>query len=368
MVRAGEVLGLSHSRTYALAQAHALLVTRNMATFSLDLDKRAHRDAARLAIQSAVAAAAMFALMKALDMPERFVGVLSAVMVVQPSAGAAISEAKDRFFATIIGAVIGVVCLTLLPAGYGTAAALALSMLVMNAIAGFRTEWRHGVVAAVALALGSEQDALQTALDRSLAIGVGVVLGALVAFVVWPDKAEDRTRRSLKEAWHALSDYLEQTVAKVTGEQTEDKGPIRHYRKPLTAAMRAVEDVSFADTGALKRQLTATRSVASMTQFLDRIGNEAEPARDGALRESVHRATEAASKVLRALAQDEVPPEAAFETLTEALQAAREAQSDIPDSERRDLTGSARGALAFTLGELDEALRELRDAVSQTKG
>ena len=334
-----------------------------MASFSLDLNKRTHRDAARLAIQSAVAAAAMFALMKALDMPERFVGVLSAVMVVQPSAGAAISEAKDRFLATIMGAVIGVGCLILLPSGYGTAAALALSMLVMNAVAGFRSEWRYGVVAAVALALGSEQDAFQTALDRSLAIGVGVVLGALVAFIVWPEKAEDRTRRSLKEAWRALADYLEQTVRKVTGEQAKDEHPVRPYRQPLTAAMRAVEDVSFADTGALERQLTATRSVASLTQFLDRIGDEAGPAKDGALRESVHRATEAASDVLRALAQDEPPPEAAFDTLTEALRAAREAQSDISDADRRDLTGSARGALAFTLGELKDALLELREAV-----
>ena len=338
-----------------------------MTSFSLDLSKRTHRDALRLAIQSAVAAAAMFALMKALDMPERFVGVLSAVMVVQPSAGAAISEAKDRFFATVVGAVIGVVCLALLPDGYGTAAALALSMLVMNAIAGFRTEWRYGVVAAVALALGSEQDAMQTALDRSLAIGLGVVVGALVAFIVWPDMAEERTRRSLKEAWGALADYLEQTVAKVTGEQADDQRRTRPYRKPLTEAMRAVEDVSFADTDPLERQLSATRSVASVTQFLNRIGDEAKPAKDGTLRESVHKATHAAKDVLHALAKDETPPDDAFDTLADALQKARETQSDIADADRRDLTGSARGALAFTLGELNDALRELRDAAGEEK-
>ena len=65
----------------------------------------------------------------------------------------------------------------LLPTGYGTAAAIALSILV-NAVAALRPAWRYGVVAALALALGSESNMLQTAMDRSLSIADLRVSGA----------------------------------------------------------------------------------------------------------------------------------------------------------------------------------------------
>jgi uncharacterized membrane protein YgaE (UPF0421/DUF939 family) len=98
------------------------------------------RDTARLAIQSACAATVTFLAMQWAGLPEKFVGVLSSVLVVQPSAGNTIGAAWDRILATLIGCIIGIVCLTLLPGGYGTAVALAVAMLAMNAVAGFRPE------------------------------------------------------------------------------------------------------------------------------------------------------------------------------------------------------------------------------------
>ena len=145
-----------------------------------ETSQREMKDAARLAMQSAVAAAATYLAMQVIGMPEKFVGILSAVLVIQPSVGNTMGEAWDRVAATLIGSAIGAACLLLLSGAYATAGALALSMLVINAVAGFRPEWRYGAVAAVALSLGAESDLWQTTQDRALAIGLGALIGIVV--------------------------------------------------------------------------------------------------------------------------------------------------------------------------------------------
>lgn len=336
-----------------------------MASFPIDLTNRTHRDAARLAIQSAAAAALMFSLMKAFGMPERFVGVLSAVMVVQPTAGAAISEAKDRFLATIAGAIIGVACLALLPSGYGTAAALALSMLVMNAIAGFREEWRYGVVAAVALALGSDSDIWQTALDRSVAIGAGVVVGALVTLIIWPDKAEDRARRSLREAWQALADYLQNATKRTMGSDQSGNETAKAYRGHMKRARGAVDNVSMADTKHLQSGVDATQNAWSAARFLERIGEEVNAAGDGDLRDCTEKLSNTACGVLHALANGDRPDRSDLSDMNETMERAREHSVGGPGDS--GLSQAARGALVFTLGELAEAVRELAHAADPDK-
>ncbi|MEM8756940.1 MAG: FUSC family protein, partial [Planctomycetota bacterium] len=162
------------------------------------------KDAARLSVQTAVSAAAMYTLMRALGLPEIFVGVLSAVLIVQPSLGSTLGSGMRRVLATVVGCAIGVVTVLAIPYGYGTAGALAISMLVMNAVASFRPDWKYGVVAAVAISMSANENALQAAGFRALSIGIGVAVGILTSVVVWPEMASTRCERKLTETLHRL--------------------------------------------------------------------------------------------------------------------------------------------------------------------
>lgn len=329
-----------------------------MSVLRIDLSSRQARDATRLAIQSAIAAAAMFSVMQALGLPEKFVGIISAVLVVQPSTGGTMGEAWDRMLATIVGSVIGVVCLALLPGGYGTAGALAISMLVMNAVAGFREEWRYGVVAAVALALGSENEAMQTALDRSIAIGLGVVIGGVTALIVWPDSASRRAKRHLQEALSACADYLELAIDRVTGESGDAKAIARRYRSNLASARDAADAVRFGDADHLHERIDATDRLWSAARWLYSVGEEDAPAKEGQLGEIAKRIRQEAGKAARSLAQNEAPSEECIADIERALEDGRER---IGGEDTGNFRRTSRAALVFTLGEAADALRDHRD-------
>lgn len=185
--------------------------------------KKVTRDALRLGLQSAVAAAAFFIVHRSLGWSEAFVGVLSAVLIVQPSVGSTINAGLNRFLATLLGSSIGVICLLILPQGYGTAAALAVCMFAVNTVAGFKPDWRYGVVAAVAISMGGEGDAAQIAIDRSIAIGLGVAIGLITSLTIWPDSAKKRTTRHLRTALGAIANRVDHVILQLT--KTDAKAP-----------------------------------------------------------------------------------------------------------------------------------------------
>jgi uncharacterized membrane protein YccC len=332
-----------------------------MALFGIDFSKAETRDAARLAIQSAFAAALTFIVMKSLGLPERFVGILSAVMVIQPTAGAVIGEATDRFLATLVGAIVGVICLILLPDGYGTAAALAVSMLVMNAIAGFKSEWRYGVVAAVALSLGAESDATQVALDRSISIGLGVVIGALVALVIWRDKAEDRARRNLKRAIEACAELLDAGIETAKGDKAASDDCRALYRRSITGARDAIDAIHFGKGEPLSKRRRAVEELWNASTFLVRIGEDSDPAK-GDLSDRVDAVREDATALARQLAKGEAADEDRLSRLKHSLEDARAAVSGNADGNRA-FAVTAEGALVFTLGEVIDSLETLNEAI-----
>jgi uncharacterized membrane protein YccC len=162
---------------------------------------------------------------------------LSAVLVVQPTVGHTLGASLDRIVATLVGSVLGLLCLLILPGGYGTAVALGLCMFGVNLLAGFFPQWRYGVVAAVALALGSSENILETAMDRALAIGIGAVLGTVVTLVVWPDRAIVRAKRHLRLALHAITDRLDAAVDSASGGAHDDASQARRrYHKHMENA------------------------------------------------------------------------------------------------------------------------------------
>ena len=327
----------------------------------IDISKGELRDATRLALQSALAAAIMFSLMKVTGMPERFIGVLSAVMVIQPTAGAAMSEAKDRFVSTVVGAVIGFACLTLMPDGYGTAAALALSMLAINFVAGFKTEWRYGTVAAVALALGSDSDVMQTAIDRSLAIGVGVVIGTLISLVVWRESSEKRTMRHLRRALKALADYVDDAIERVGDNDSGDKDARSEYDASISAAREASASIHMNDSAFYDDQIDNTDQVWGAARSIDRIGR-GDYSFGEELIDKIDSVKRNSCKVLSALGEDERPDSGTLDAIDRDVKEARVLALD--GEGQGNLHHAAKGALIFTLGQLADGLRDLTDGMT----
>lgn len=317
------------------------------------------RDAARLAIQSSVAAAAMYSLMKVLGMPEKFVGVLSAVLVVEPAVGTTLGKAWSRFVATLIGCAIGLLALVLMPDGYGTAAALAVTMLALHTIAGFKTEWRYGVVAAVALALGSESEMMQTAWDRSLAIGLGVAVGVVVSIVVWGERASTRAQRSIDRALESLASYIDETISSVQSETPEDLRTLRgQYQEHMASARQMAEAVNVADDKPLWDQIRSIDSLYGAILIMERVAGEEEDLsrNDSELHEQIEAVRKESCEVTRALSKGESIEGDRLRTIEKAIERIRDATPGLEQDGSRRLL---RNVLVFGVGELDESTRRL---------
>jgi len=191
----------------------------------------------RRAAQSAVAASASFVIMDALGLQELFLGVISAVLIITPSVGGTMGAAFTRLQATAVGSLISLTCLLVLPDAWNTAAALAVSMLVVGGVTGIRPEWSYGAVAAIGIALPGDMGLFETASARALAIAVGATTGVLVSLLVWPDRAESRFDRHFRTALRASATRLSDALVAATAERA-DAAPPEH----VSAYHRAVQE------------------------------------------------------------------------------------------------------------------------------
>jgi hypothetical protein len=177
--------------------------------------------------------------------------------------------------ATLVGSGIGFGISTLIPFNIGTAISLGIAMLVINFIAGFKKSWRYGVVAAVAIALGSENNLLDTTLDRLIAIGVGVVIGTLVTFIVWPDKAENRADRFLRLSLTSANKRFNVAMNNARHEEKEDgseHGDLFH--KNINYAQDMINAAEFADKSNIKERIKHTENLYNSIIIIHRVGEE----------------------------------------------------------------------------------------------
>lgn len=328
----------------------------------LSVSEKQARDMARLAAQSAVAACAVFVIMQTAGLPEKFVGVLSAVLIVQPSIGSTLGEAFDRFLAALVGSAIGIACLIILPDGYGTAAALAFSMLVINAIAAIKPQWRYGVVAAVALSLGAEENALRIALDRSFSIGVGVAVGIITTFLIWPDTAEKRADRYLKTALIAAADRMKIVVKSATADTMHNSEEARQrYHESIEDARKAVGAVRLANAENLKKRLSRTEQLYNSVLILNRVDEEADEAvtSNKAFRDDVEAIRNSGCKIAKGLAEGNAGFEGLLDEIDKNLSSSKRLLSNYEDDPDQDMRTAA---LVFGLSQIALSLRSLVEA------
>lgn len=242
-----------------------------------EITRDASRDALRQALQSALAAATIFLIMKAFNLPETFLAVLSAVLVVDRSIGNTMSNAKGRVLATVVGSAIGFVFVSFIPFGYGTVVSLMVTMFVMNAIASFKPSWRYGVVAAVAISLGAESDALQISLDRLIAIGIGISVGLLVTAIVWPEKASTRAKKHLRKALNNACDRFKISLHNIQSEDKDEADSIANdFYSNLGNTKEAAKTIKFGDQGHIKELIDATEKLYNSILILHRVEDSTE--------------------------------------------------------------------------------------------
>lgn len=326
------------------------------------------RDAARLAIQSAVAAAAMFLVMRSLGLPEVFVGVLSAVLIVQPSLGSTLGSGMQRIMATLVGCVVGVVTIVLVPYGYGTAVSLAASMLVMNAIAGFRSEWRYGVVAAVALALSAEQDVLQAAIDRSLSIALGAGVGVLASLLVWPEKASTRAERNERRAIEVLCEAIAMTTDKHVDSSTHSKWQ-GDYRGVLGDIDSLIKNVRLADDAHLERRRNALEDLAQAIAVFGRCAQSDRVSRD--VGEEGHEAGAIAKELGQELSGRVLAAHDAGEPIGDAIQEVADAFAEQVERWRTESACEdirSADAMCFALLEMQASVGRLAESYQDHEG
>lgn len=202
------------------------------------------RDSARLAVQSAAAAAATWFVMQRLELPHTSWAVISALFVVQPSLDGTFTAALGRIAGTVVGTVVGLATVILFGGHELTALRLVLAALGVNAVSHFRPNMSYGVVAASVIALEADPQVVGGAAERAVAIMLGAVLGAAAAVAVWPDSARARANRSLREALATCRDLLGESLQAALGQESQDRAAIRdRFLVQLREARQAAASV-----------------------------------------------------------------------------------------------------------------------------
>ena len=329
---------------------------------SLPKSKQKWQDALRLAIQSSVAAGIAFACLKWMDSSEIFVGILSAVLVIEASVGSTIGAASSRVLATIVGSAIGFGLIAVLPYGYGTAIGLIVSMFVINGIAGIKPDWRYGVVAAVAIALQSEEDPMNTALNRLLSIGLCAGIGIVVSLVVWPDTAKHRAEKFITEALKACAKRLK-VIFKNTREENEESiekhsGEFHTYISKASDAASAIKKGDAEDK--MQRRVKATESLYNSILILKRVAEESSgDVTDGD--SNIEKDSEAIAELARELIckfaePEENPDQGSIDKFTEKVKELKEESRFNEESKEQTILTAT---FLFAMDELEDSFKEL---------
>ena len=327
--------------------------------------KPAHRDIVRLAVQSAVAAAATNLALQLTGTGEAFLAVISAVLVLQTNRDETLSSASSRMIGTVVGTLIGGAAL-FITADTAISLSLAVVMLIMGALVAWKPGWRYGIVAAAGLAVGSDAPVLETALNRGIAIFLGAGIGIATGFLVWPETAASRARRQMREALSACRELVQRTLAAaVEGEEAEASETHRRFSDAIIAAGDTARSIKVArgqDPACYQKAVHAIERLWHALVILDRTSETKQgdrlPLRDETLSQ-IRDIRSAACEALACAARFERMPEDELDELGRLCRAVwKDARVD-PESEDE----LANVGLVFGLSEVSRNMREIDAAI-----
>lgn len=306
------------------------------------------RDALRRALQAALAAVAAYGLAAYFVPAERFLAVISAVLILATHVDETFNQAYSRIQAAAVGSVLALALLGIL----GISAvylSLAIVLGAMGAVVAYRPGWNYGSVAAAALTIGAHEALWEVTLSRLLAIAIGVAAGVAAGFLVWPETARERCEKAARRTLKQSSELLKLMVGRAA-EGAADEGYERHrdVARSMDSALEISKSMSIKGRGDDDRYQLLVHEIQRLWHsliILDRIGEERveSAAADGADQDRVKPLREACVDALAYLAH-------AFEPLSEAREASiRSLLDDVQESIRRD--GEQAGTEARRLEE-----------------
>jgi uncharacterized membrane protein YccC len=157
------------------------------------------------------AALLTYAIGEVLALSQIYWAVLSAVVVIQASAGGSLKAGIDRLVGTIGGAVWGAIIAILIPhtshASLGAALLLAIAPLAV--VTGFRAPYRVAPITAIIVLMGGsllQADPVTSAISRVFEISLGSAIAILVAFFIMPARAHRLLARAASATVSAMAD------------------------------------------------------------------------------------------------------------------------------------------------------------------
>lgn len=341
-------------------------------TGRLGPSRDAWRDALRLGLQSGVAGAAGFLVASAAGLEDQFLVIMMAVTSLQRSVGGTLGEASTRLQSALAGSGLGLLCLLLVPEGWGVAAGLGVALGAVGAASALRPSWALGVVPAVGMSLGDRDDILGTALTTSIGIVIGAAIGTLVSLLVWPDRAEARFERHFRQALRATATRLSDAVAATLEPGRTPRVPqhVSAWGEAVWLAAEALAAARFVDREGLRRRLDSLRELHESVVMLDRaaeaqtpplavtaLAPQVEGLRRDACAVLLHMADRHGAEKQGAAGRRE--PEERIAAIDATLERLRAALADEdPGAPEHEL----HGAVAFGLREVRRTLAALVDA------
>jgi uncharacterized membrane protein YccC len=155
----------------------------------------------RLALRVTIAAGVAFLIARLFQLPQGFWAVITAVIVMQASVGGSLKAATDRFAGTLAGAIVGAAVAVSVP--HASTPTLFLAVVAATAplafLAALKPSFRVAPVTALIMLLPSGAaipDPWEAALYRVIEIGIGNVVGIVVALLVLPARAHRQARET----------------------------------------------------------------------------------------------------------------------------------------------------------------------------
>ncbi len=215
-----------------------------------------------------------------LNLPQGYWAVFTTLIVMQGSVGGTVGASIDRMYGTILGAAVGGFASWARPqTPEGMAVALVVACGLTGFIAALRPKLRIAPVTAAILLLTAtgKLGPFEAALDRTIEIGVGGVVGVLAALLIFPAKAQAtvtaRIRTTLGLLQQLLTHQLERLEkAHLDGPDQIDLTPL-HTR--LRAALASVEAAMIDAERERTAKLGDHRLSAALPRTLWRVRNDA---------------------------------------------------------------------------------------------
>ena len=203
-----------------------------------------HSPEMRLALRVTIAAGASFALARGLQAPQGIWAVITAVIVMQASVGGSLKAAMDRFAGTLAGAAVGALVSVALPhQSFATLLAAILAAVAPLAfLAAVKPSFRVAPVTALIMLLPTSAalgEPWRAAVDRVLEIGLGNLVGLVVALAVLPARAHALVAERASAICDLNADLLGQILSATLSGEGRPGVPAIHAR--IRAALKQLE-------------------------------------------------------------------------------------------------------------------------------